>query len=135
LSPRKKPKENNPNAGKAKYEPNAREKAALDQYIADVSAAPAAPGIKVINGNKKLTFMPDHPNQPLGYALLMGALGTVSLDFVCGLLNQLARASSRGHQIDEDALNFMLSVVQGIKPKDQLETMLARRWSPFTWPP
>jgi predicted component of type VI protein secretion system len=50
---------------------------------------------------------------------------TVSVDFMGGLLDQLANAGSRGQQIDEGALNFMLSVVQGVKPKDQLETMLA----------
>src|SRR5262249_55396424 len=42
-----------------------------------------------------------------------------------GLINQLANAGSRGPEIDERELNFMLSVVEGIKPKDQLETMLA----------
>jgi hypothetical protein len=52
-------------------------------------------------------------------------LGTVSVDFMNGLLRQLANAGSHGRQIDEDALNFMLSVVTGIKPKDQLEAMLA----------
>jgi hypothetical protein len=42
-----------------------------------------------------------------------------------GLLRQLANAGSHGRQLDEDALNFMLSVVIDIKPKDQLEAMLA----------
>jgi hypothetical protein len=124
LSPRKKPKENNPNAGKAKYEPTAREKTALDQYVAHVKAAPAAPCIKVTD-KKAPTIKPDHPDEPLGYALLMEALGTVSVDFMDGLLCQLATAGSHGQQIDERALNFMLSVVQGVKPKDQLEAMLA----------
>jgi hypothetical protein len=55
----------------------------------------------------------------------MEAVGTVSVDFMGGLLNQLANAGSHGHQIDEGGLNFMLSVVQGVKPKDQLEAMLA----------
>ncbi len=56
--------------------------------------------------------------------LLMEALGTVSIDFVYGLLSQLADASSPGREINEDRLNFMLAVVKGIKPKDQLEAML-----------
>jgi hypothetical protein len=124
LSPRKKPKENNPNAGKAKYEPTAREKTALDQYVAHVKAAPATPCIKVTDGKKAPTIKPDHPDESVGYALLMEALGTVSVDFMQGLLSQLANAGSRGQQIDEGALNFMLSVVQGVKPKDQLEAML-----------
>jgi len=55
----------------------------------------------------------------------MEAVGTVSVDFMGGLLNQLANAGSHGPQIDEGGLNFMLSVVQGVKPKDQLEAMLA----------
>jgi hypothetical protein len=120
LSPRKKPKENNPNAGKAKYEPNAREKAALERHNARGLDAPAAPRIKVIGGKKFI--MPDHPDERLACKLLMEALGTVSADFTAGLVGQLAYA---GGQIDEVALNFMLSVVQDVKPKDQLETMLA----------
>jgi hypothetical protein len=32
---------------------------------------------------------------------------------------------SQGRNIDEAGLNFMLSVIKGIKPKDQLEAMLA----------
>ena len=121
MRPHKKPKENNPNAGKAKYEPTVREKTALDRYAAHVAAAPEAPRIKVIDGTIKL----DHPDKPLGYALLMEALGTVSGSFMLGLLSQLANAHSRRSQIDEGALNFMLSVIKGHKPKDQFETMLA----------
>ena len=44
-------------------------------------------------------------------------LGTVSVDFGNGLLSQLANAGSHRRQIDEYALNFMLSVITGIKPK------------------
>jgi hypothetical protein len=68
---------------------------------------------------------PDHPNVLAGQALLMDALGTGNLDFYDGLLNQLATASSKGGQVDEPRLNFMLSVTKGIQPKDQLEAMLA----------
>src|SRR6478672_2075546 len=57
--------------------------------------------------------------------LLMDALGTGDLDFYHGLLNQLATAGSKGVQVNEHRLNFMLSVVKGIQPRDQLEVMLA----------
>jgi hypothetical protein len=120
LSPPKKP---DPDAGEQKYEPTEREKTALDRYRAQKATAPAAPRMKVIDGKKKVT--PDHPDRPIADALLKEALGTVSDDFLSGLISQLAYAGSRGSQIDEDALNFMLSVVKGIKPKDQLEAMLA----------
>jgi hypothetical protein len=120
LSPPKKP---DPDAGKQKYEPTEREKTAFDRYRAQKAAAPAAPRMKV--DKKAATIAPDHPDAPLAYALLREALGTVSVDFTNGLLSQLANAGSHGRQIDADALNFMLSVVTGIKPKDQLEAMLA----------
>src|SRR5215469_8586998 len=122
LSPPKKP---DPAAGKQKYEPTEREKTALDRYRAQEATAPAAPRMKVTNGKKAATIAPDHPDRPLACTLLKEALGTVSVDFKNGLLSQLANAGSHGRQINEDALNFMLSVVTGIKPKDQLEAMLA----------
>jgi hypothetical protein len=117
LRPPKKPKQ--------KYEPTEREKTALDRYHAQKAAAPAAPRMKVINDKKEPTIAPDHPDKPLAYALLMEAIGTVSVDFVTGLFKQLANAGSHGRQIDEEGLNFMLSVIKGGKPKDQFEAMLA----------
>ena len=57
--------------------------------------------------------------------LLMDALGTGDLDFYDGLLNQLATAGSKGGQVNERRLNFMLSVMKGVQPRDQLEAMLA----------
>jgi hypothetical protein len=120
LSPHKK---SDPDSEKKKYEPTAREKAALDRHAALKAAAPAAPRMKV--DKKAATIAPDHPDQQLAYVLLREALGTASVDFIDGLVSQLANAGSHGRQIDEEALNFMLSVVTGIKPKDQLEAMLA----------
>src|SRR6185312_15829323 len=51
--------------------------------------------------------------------------GTADLEFVNGLLIQLANAASTGREISESNLNFMLSVVKGMKPRDHLEAMLA----------
>jgi hypothetical protein len=52
----------------------------------------------------------------------MEALGTEDADFAQELVLQLSYAHSRG---DEAELNFLLSVIKGVKPKDQLEAMLA----------
>ena len=114
MRPQKKPKSD---TGKAKYELTARDKTVL----ANVAAALGAPRIKVIDGEKGPTVKADHPHELVGYGLLMEALGAVSFDFMNGLLSQLTNAA----QSNEGALNFMLSVVQGAKPRDQLETMLA----------
>jgi hypothetical protein len=55
----------------------------------------------------------------------MAALGTTDRDFFGGVVRQLGDTSSPGGKVDERALNFMLSVVKGIKPRDQVEAMLA----------
>ncbi len=47
------------------------------------------------------------------------------LDFLNGLLKQLANAGSQGESVDESGLNFMLAVIKGVEPKDQVEAMLA----------
>jgi len=120
-----KPKKPNPDAEKAQYQPTACEQAALDKFAARRAADPPAPRMKVLNDGKVPELSPDHPDRPLAQALLMEALGTVSFDFVHGLLSQLANAGLQGREIDEAGLNFMLSVIKGIKPKDQLEAMVA----------
>ncbi len=67
----------------------------------------------------------DHPEHVLGEVLLMEALGTAEPDFLNGLLWQLANAGTQGRAVDERGINFMLAVVKGVEPKDQVEAMLA----------
>ena len=55
----------------------------------------------------------------------MKALGTTESDFIDGLLAQLANVATKGRAVDERGLNFMLAVVKGIEPRDQVEAMLA----------
>jgi hypothetical protein len=89
------------------------------------SAANPAPRLKVLNKKQGVSISFDHPDKLAGRMLLLDALGTADLDFFNGLLDQLASAGSQGRQIDERGLNFMLSVVKGIQPRDQIEVMLA----------
>src|SRR5262249_815095 len=67
----------------------------------------------------------DHPDQFYGRYLLMEALGTPEPDFCGPLLTQLAKAATHGEKVDEQALNFMISVMKGVQPRDQWEAMLA----------
>jgi hypothetical protein len=115
LSPRKKP---DPDAGK--YQPTAREQAVLDKYKAQ-TAAEKTPRINVSHDKISL----DHPDVFTGSVLLAEALGTVDGDFVTGLLTQLSNATSQDQRPNETAINFLLSVIKGAKPKDQFEAMLA----------
>jgi hypothetical protein len=80
----------------------------------------AASGMKVPDGE---TIAFDHPDPAVGEVRLMAALGTTDRDLYRGIVEQLGDAASYGR--DEQALDFMLSVVKSIKPRDQVETMLA----------
>ena len=115
------PKKPDPNAGK--YQPTAREQAVLDKYKAQ-TAAENTPRIKV-SQKKGTAISLDHPDELIGTALLTEALGTVDGDFVTGLLTQLGNATSQDQRPNETAINFLLSVIKGAKPKDQFEAMLA----------
>ena len=57
--------------------------------------------------------------------MLGEALGTADVDFLDGLLNQLVNASAPGREVDERELGFMLSLVKSVRPRDEVEAMLA----------
>jgi len=42
-----------------------------------------------------------------------------------GLCRSSPKAATQGQSLDEVSLNFMIAVIKGIEPRDQLETMLA----------
>src|SRR5271157_890391 len=67
----------------------------------------------------------DHPNKAFGQIALMKAVGTTDDDFLEGLVKQLVSVGSQGGNADESGTNFMLAVVKGIEPRDQIEAMLA----------
>jgi hypothetical protein len=115
-----KPKKRELVAGDPKKLPTPEELAVLRDHFRR-KAAETAPRVKV----NAATISPDHPNEAIGSILLAEALGTTDHDFLAGLLQQLASANLQGGKVDERALNFRLSVVKGIKPKDQVEAMLA----------
>ena len=55
----------------------------------------------------------------------MRALGTNYEDFYRTLIDQLAVLTRKGGVPDEEQLNFMLAVIKGIEPRDQVEAMMA----------
>lgn len=84
-----------------------------------------APRVKIAVQQGAVQLTLDHSDPAHGQALLMRALGTGEVDFFADLLAQLANASADGTQVNERRLNFMVSVIKDIEPKDQVETMLA----------
>ena len=98
------------------------EKAIIERYIQGNKAE--VPRLKVLENDPRQSEI-DHPDLLVGQLALMDALGTTDLDFFNGLLSQLKHASLEGGKLSERELNFMLSVIKGIKPRDQVEAMLA----------
>jgi hypothetical protein len=108
---------------KPEYKPIPREEEAIAKL--QKSKAERAPRLKAIKRGDRSTLVPDHPDEATGYLLMMEALGTSDFDFFNSLLSQLINVGSQGPAVEEKGTNFMLSVVKGIGPRDQIEAMLA----------
>ncbi len=104
------------------YEPTPREKEIV-QKMADHHKV--APSLKIEIEGTAVQLSPDHPDPECGQALLMEAMGTKETAFLGLFLTQLGNVASQGRELDKSGLNFMLSVVKGVEPKDQMEAMLA----------
>jgi hypothetical protein len=96
---------------------------AVDAFVA--ARKKQAPRLKVVvTGKDAAKTEVDHPDSAIGMVALMRALGTTDFDFYSGLINQLLNASKE-KEASESGTNFMLSVIKGIEPRDQIEAMLA----------
>jgi len=107
------------------YEPTEREQATLDAFKIKRKEAPPVPAIKIDDDGDTPQLAIDHPDNPIGCSLLMEAIGTTNGDFMSCLLSQLTNAGTKGSEPNPDGINFMLAVITGIEPKDQMEAMLA----------
>jgi hypothetical protein len=107
------------------YEPKPTEKAAVDAWRARRRARAPSPSIKLRKQGETTQVEFDHPDTATGTILMMEALGTTSTSFMDILVRQLVNAGTQGREPDQAMVNFMLSVVKGIEPKDEIEAMLA----------
>lgn len=108
------------------YQPtNERERKALVKQHQRRQKSNPVPTLKVTKKNGRDHVRIDHPNDAVGFTLLMEAVGTANADFAQGLLTQITNIASQGPDVDEDKSNFVLSVIAGIEPRDQVEAMLA----------
>jgi hypothetical protein len=116
---------NTPKAVAAPYVPKPQETAVLAAALERRRARAPVPRFKVERKGESTKLAIDHPHPETGGILLMEALGTASPEFVNPFISQLANATSKGQAPDADGLNFMLAVVNGIEPRDEIEAMLA----------
>ncbi len=106
------------------YEPTPCERSAMETLIARREERKQAPSLKVTERRGVPEIGVDHPDPGYGQVLIMDALGLADSDFLAGLLRQLGKAAGKGGVVDEQNVNFMLSVVKGVEPRDQVEAML-----------
>jgi hypothetical protein len=97
------------------YEPAPHERAALDHAQNKESSSALRVRVSEKEGVPQMHV----------HIRLMEALGTTDLDFLDGILCQLLNVGSRAGKVDERGLNFLLSVIKGVKPRDQVEALLA----------
>ena len=109
-------------AAKAKpeWERTPQEVDAIEKVCAERASMPR---MKILKSESGMSFTTEHIDDLAGPALIMQALGTTDSAFFTGLVAQLATAD--GGEPNEQKLNFVLAVIKGIKPQDQLEAMLA----------
>ncbi len=104
------------------YEPTEAEQATLEAFLAREKEKPPGPKLKVSKKGGATHIASDHPDVKVGITLLMESLGTTDPCFYDGFIEQLVYAGCQGKEVDERDLNFMLAMVRGIRPKDQLRT-------------
>lgn len=107
------------------YEPTPQEREVVDAYRASVRSKAAVPAVTVGEGEDLGKLDLNHPDKAVAAVLLAGAVGTNDLDFLGGILVQIANVASKGQTADAGAINYMLSMVKGVQPRDQIEAMLA----------
>jgi hypothetical protein len=105
---------------KPKWERTPQEVDALEKICAERFDVPR---LKVSKSESGTSITTEHIDDVAGKALIMRAIGTTDVDFFAGFVGQLATAC--GGELNEQHLNFMLSIVKGIKPRNQEEAMLA----------
>jgi hypothetical protein len=108
------------------YNPTGQERAAIERVLKrQANRAPAARFNIEMTAANIASISADHPEPRIGHSLLADALGTGDCEFAAGLLMQLADVSRSGKVVTKQELNFLLSVVHGINPKDETEALLA----------
>jgi hypothetical protein len=85
----------------------------------------SAPRLKIVRIEGEPQIIADHPSAEAGNRLLMQAIGTSDEDFLSGVIEQLSACGLLTDTNEERRLNFVLAVVKGIEPQDEIEAMLA----------
>src|SRR6516225_3693413 len=98
------------------YQPTTAEVSVIEKLGEQMKTEIPVPQLKKSKDGRSLLL--DHPNQAIGWGLMMNALGTTDIHFVEGVQRQLANITAIDGEVQEQNLNFALSILAGIKPND-----------------
>ena len=86
-----------------------------------------APDLKMVldEDTNALTIQFDGKDSELAHALAKLQMGTGDDRFCMGLLSQITTVGANKESFSEEAANFVLGVIAGIEPQDEVEAMLA----------
>lgn len=107
----------------AKYKRTSREQTVLDRYRAE-RAERSTPRFMVTTDGKN-SISNDHAEPAVGHLLLMDALRTTDHDFAGGIIRHLVDIGSQGQEVDVKGMDLAISLIKAVRPRDELETMLA----------
>jgi hypothetical protein len=107
------------------YKPTSEEFAAVATLKSRSNARPPAPNLKITRNGKGVSVALDHPDQNTGWLMLVNALGSTGYEFADGLISQLLNVGTKDQDCDGKGPNFMLSIIRGVNPQDEVESMLA----------
>lgn len=83
------------------------------------------PKLRIVRRENTHEVLVDHLDEVEGAKLLMESIGASDANFTAELMTQLANTMKTGGENAESKLNFMLSAIQSIEPRDEVEAMLA----------
>ena len=109
-------------ANPGSYQPTDVELSVIEKLGKQMKAEIPVPQLKKSEDGRSALL--DHPNQAIGWALLMDVLGTMDINFAEGIKWQLANITAIDGEVQEQNLNFALSILAGIKPNDPQEALL-----------
>ena len=108
--------------------PGPAERAAIEAARADTSRRPPRLKVDIETGKKNeiARIGPTHADTAGWLQRLNNVFGSCDDAFATAELNQLIRASClKDGSVDPTRLNALLSIVDGIKPQNELEAMIA----------
>ncbi|MEO9825049.1 MAG: hypothetical protein ABJF50_11600 [Paracoccaceae bacterium] len=100
---------------------------AIDQLAQLRKTKPQSPSLKMDfdEEHRTLSIQLDSEDQALATASMMLSMGTSDDRVFSGLLKQISNIGEQGKAASEDASNFVLGIIDGLEPQDDVEAMLA----------